>query len=452
MVTEISMPHSQGLKDRYLNALQKITLQRNLGIVLQNIGLVIEVSCPGLCLAQLCEIEASIDNSLRTILCEVVGFKEDRTLVMPYEKATGIAYGCKVSALNSFATIPVGFEFIGRVVDSFGAPLDSGGSIKAAKQMAIYRQPINPLQRLSISEIFVTGIKAIDACLTLGKGQRIGLFAGSGVGKSSLISSICRNSVEQGQINIIALVGERGREVQEFVQDTLGDAGMRNSIVFAATAEQPPLIRAHAVYAAVAMAEFFSEQGREVLLVVDSMTRFAMALREVGLAIGEPPTMRGYTTSVLSALPSIAERCGRFNQRGAITGIFSVLTEGDELNDPAAETLKAILDGHIVLSPSLAQRDHYPAIDVLKSVSRLFNRLSVPEQRHAIKSLRSIIAKYEENRTLLELSMTENAAVQMIRQGYEVCSGFLQQGLEQQSALADTLMLLSRLEQELRHD
>lgn len=439
------------LRNRYLQAFSQVAVFNKSGIVLQNTGLVIEVNCPGLYLGQLCEIEPSLVDAA-PMLCQVIGFKERRTLVMPYNKAAGITYGSKVRALDTFASAPAGMSFIGRVVDAFGTPLDDGESIVVQAQMPIFRDPINPLHRKSVDTVFATGIKAIDAAITLGKGQRIGLFAGSGLGKSTLLAAMCQQRHDQRQVNIIALVGERGREVQEFVHDTLGPQGMQNSVVVAATAEQPPLIRAQAVYTAVAMAEYFSKQGKDVLLVVDSMTRFAMALREVGLAAGEPPTMRGYTASVLSALPAIVERCGNFTNRSAITGVFSVLTEGEENSDPVAETLKAILDGHIMLSPALAQREHYPAIDVSRSISRIFNRLATAEQKMAVKTVRNVLARFEENRTLLEMGMADNPDTQVLRKDYQACCAFLQQAQRESVALSDCLQQLGKLAKECRDE
>lgn len=439
------------IRSRYVDTLSRIALFNKSGIVLQNTGLVVEVDCPGLYLGQLCEIQPSLAGA-PSILCQVIGFKEQRTLIMPYKRAAGITFGCKVKALDSFASTPAGMAYIGRVVDAFGLPLDQGPAIAAQANMPIHREPINPLHRKSLDTVFVTGIKAIDAAITLAKGQRIGLFAGSGLGKSTLLATMCQQRCDKKQVNIIALVGERGREVQEFVQDTLGDQGMQNSVVVAATAEQPPLIRAQAVYTAVAMAEYFSEQGIEVLLVIDSMTRFAMALREIGLAAGEPPTMRGYTASVLSALPSVVERCGSFTGRAAITGIFSVLTEGEESSDPVAETLKAILDGHIMLSPALAQREHYPAIDISRSISRLFSRIAGKQQKAAVKALRNILVRFEENRTLIEMGMADNADLQRLRQHYQACCTFLQQAQHQQVSQADCLQLLETLSKEWLND
>lgn len=396
---------------KYLSAVAAMPNRVRRGNVLQSIGLVIEATCPGVFVGELCQIHPIQGD--KTLLAEVVGFKQGKVLLMPYEKIRGIGHGSLVEASGEVAVARVGDQLLGRVVDAFGEPLDGGGSLDLNEHLPIYRQPINPLARKRIDTVVPTGIKAIDTFVTLGKGQRIGLFAGSGVGKSTLLSSICKNL--EDQINVIALIGERGREVEEFVNDTLGPEGLKKSIVIAATAEQPPLVRAHAVYSACAIAEYFSNKGVNVLFTMDSITRFAMALREVGLAIGEPPTSKGYTTSVFAAIPDIVERCGHFNDRGAITAIFTILVEGDDFNDPVVDALRAILDGHIVLTRELAERGHYPAIDVLKSTSRLFNRLNSNDHSNdhnndhgkdkvaLIRQGKAILAKYQDSRELIEM-------------------------------------------------
>lgn len=429
----------------FQNSVNDIDLRQHQGTVLQSIGLVIDAHCPGVFVGELCEVITKHGDE--KILCEVVGFKEDRVLLMPYEKPRGITLGSKVKALGKVASVNVGDEFLGRVVDAFGEPIDDGPAINFQKEVSLYKEPINPLKRKNIQNVFSTGIKAIDSCLTLGKGQRVGVFAGSGVGKSSLLASICKSSVTNQQINIIALIGERGREVEEFISETLGKDGIKNSIVIAATAEQPPLVRAHAVYSAIAMAEHFSEQGKDVFFTLDSMTRFAMALREVGLAIGEPPTIKGYTTSVFSAIPSIVERCGEFKSRGAITAIFTVLVEGDDFNDPIVDTLRAILDGHIVLTRKLAEKFHYPAIDILQSVSRLFNSLSTDSQKRTVAKVRLALSNYEENKELLELGMLDGDQeyINALKSNYKLISSFLQQELNISSSYDSSLSNLLSL-------
>ena len=388
---------------KYISAIEQIKTQQKQGQVYRSIGLVIEATCPGVFVGELCEIQ--IVNSDNIALAEVVGFKEDRVLLMPYQKIKGISYGCRVTATGDVATTNVSTKLLGRVIDAFGNPIDSLENIAAEKSYPIHREPINPLLRKKIDQVVATGIKSIDTFITLGKGQRIGLFAGSGVGKSTLLSAICKNT--KNEINVIALIGERGREVEEFIHETLGKDGLKNSIVIVATAEQPPLVRTRAVYTACAIAEYFSQQGQNVLFTMDSITRFAMALREIGLAIGEPPTVKGYTTSVFSIIPTIVERCGRFKDRGAITAIFSVLVEAEDFNDPIVDCLRAILDGHIVLTRELAERGHYPAIDVLKSVSRLFNRLNDNTHQDIVNRCRNVLAKYADSKELIELGAFE---------------------------------------------
>lgn len=409
----------------YLDAVQAMPTRNRHGSVLQSIGLVIEATCPGVFVGELCRINPVEGH--KKVLAEVVGFKEGKVLLMPYEKVRGITHGSLVEATGEVAVAKVDEQMLGRVVDAFGEPLDDNGTIHFTEQLSIYREPINPLERKRIDTVVPTGIKAIDTFVTMGKGQRIGLFAGSGVGKSTLLSSICKN--QENQVNVIALIGERGREVEEFVHDTLGPEGLKKSVVIAATAEQPPLVRAHAVYTACAIAEYFSNKGIDVMFTMDSITRFAFALREVGLAIGEPPTTRGYTTSVFAAIPDIVERCGNFNARGAITAIFTILVEGDDFNDPVVDALRAILDGHIVLTRELAERGHYPAIDVLKSTSRLFNRLNDKDKVRVIRQSKETLAKYEDSRELIEIGAfaQDNQAQARLVHRYEKIMEFLWQ-------------------------
>ncbi|WP_273047463.1 FliI/YscN family ATPase [Pseudoalteromonas sp.] len=412
---------------RYAQSLESIETMQSYGSVLQSIGLVVEAEIPNVFVGEICEIFPK--GRIQPYQCEVVGFKETRALLMPYEYIRGIAYGSKVKSLGRTAFAKVGESYIGRVIDAFGVPLDTKEHVIDGVEVPLHREPINPLDRREITTAFSTGIKSIDTFNTIGKGQRIGLFAGSGVGKSSLLSAICKNNHDESRINIIALVGERGREVEEFVRDTLGSEGLRNSIVIAATSEQPPLVRAQAVYYALAMAEYFSEQGKDVFLTIDSMTRFAMAMREVGLSIGEPPTLKGYTTSVFSAIPRLVERCGSFKKRGAITAVLTVLVENDDFNDPVVDTLRAILDGHVILSRTLAENHHFPAVDIMKSVSRLFSNLSTKEQQHAVQHARKVWNLYDSNKEFLELGMLEGDVDKLtkIKSDYESLCNFLQQ-------------------------
>ncbi|CAH9051056.1 Flagellum-specific ATP synthase [Pseudoalteromonas holothuriae] len=411
----------------FKQTLDNIEGQVSKGFVVTTIGLVVEANCPGTYIGELCKIYPKSGQS--EILCQVVGFREQKVLLLPFESLRGVTYGSKVVSLGHNVTVPVGDNYLGRVIDAFGKPIDGKGVIEEAVDVEMDSAPINPLDREPISDVFDTGITAIDTFLTLGAGQRVGLFSGSGVGKSSLLSDICKNRLTDDRVNIVVLVGERGREVEEFVSRTLGEEGLINSIVIAATAQESPLVRVQSVNYALALAEYFSQQGKEVLLTIDSMTRFAMALREIGLAIGEPPTLKGYTTSVFSAIPKIVERCGKFKGRGSITAIFTVLVENDDFNDPVVDTLRAILDGHIVLTRQLAERYHFPAIDILKSVSRLFTDLSTVEQRESLLKVRKAWLNYEDNKELLEIGMVEgeNSNAQHIKNNYQAICDFLQQ-------------------------
>ena len=389
---------------KYQTAISKLSLHSRKGIVVQSIGIVVEALCPQVFVGELCRIHLA--NGADAILAEVVGFKEERILLMPFQRVKGISYGCVVEALDKTNSIKVSDSLIGRVIDAFGEPIDDLGDINHGTEVHTQYSPINPLARKRINKPIETGIKAIDSFITIGKGQRMGLFAGSGVGKSTLLSSLCRNVKDE--VNVIALIGERGREVEEFVHETLGPEGLKNSIVICATAEQPPLVRIHAAYAACAIAEHFSNKGKDVLFTMDSITRFAMALREVGLAIGEPPTTKGYTTSVFSKIPEIVERCGDFKDKGAITAIFTVLVESGDFNDPIVDALRAILDGHIVLTRDLAEKGHYPAIDVLKSTSRLFNRFNDVQEQKTINKCKNTLARYDESKELIEISALDS--------------------------------------------
>jgi flagellum-specific ATP synthase len=341
------------------------------------------------------------DGNRETVLAEVVGFNNKNILLMPYGNVNGMSVNSIVRATGRSLLIPVGEDLLGRVVDAFCMPIDSNGPLNIKEHYPLYPDPINPLDREEITNVLETGIRVIDTMLTLGSGQRMGVFAGSGVGKSTLLGMMARQV--KADVTILALVGERGREVGDFIRNSLGEEGLSRSVVIAATADQPALVRTLAVHAAHAVAEFFRDQGKSVLLIVDSMTRFAMAQREVGLAIGEPPTFRGYTPSVFSLLPKILERCGAVKNKGTISAIYSVLVEGDDMNDPIADHMRAILDGHIILSRNLAARGHYPSIDVLHSTSRMMSHIVTTEEAKVALDAKKMLAIYEESRDLIEL-------------------------------------------------
>jgi flagellum-specific ATP synthase len=385
--------------DRLLTGVRRIPVGRQLGRIVSYNGLVIEAIGPDAQLGELCLIDAGQRND--SVMAEVVGFRQERTLLMPYAHLAGISTHSIIHPTGQPMTVPVGDGLLGRVVDAFSRPLDGGGALTFDAHYPLYREPINPMARAPIDRVLETGVRAIDGLLTLGEGQRVGIMAGSGVGKSTLLGMLARQVV--ADVTVLALVGERGREVGEFLDHALGPEGLKRSIVVVATSDEPALVRAHAAHAAHAMAEFHRDQGKSVLLIVDSMTRFAMAQREIGLAIGEPPTFRGYTPSVFSKLPTLLERCGRLRSGGSISGIYSVLVEGDDMDEPVTDHMRAILDGHIVLDRELASRGHHPAIDVLRSASRLMSSVANDAEQATARDVKKQMAVYSASRDLIEL-------------------------------------------------
>lgn len=367
------------------------------GIVTQIIGLLIESIGPEVHLGELCYI---YNRNREAIPCEVVGFRNNRVLLMSLGEMTHIAPGAEVYPTGKVQLIGVTEELCGRVIDALGNPIDGKGPIKAEKFYPVMAPPPPSMKRQLIKNVLSTGVKAIDATCTTGQGQRIGIFSGAGLGKSTLISMIAKMST--ADINVIALIGERGREVREFIERDLGKHGLAKSVVIVATSDQAALLRTKGAYTATAIAEYFRDQGRNVVFMMDSITRYAMALREIGLAVGEPPTTRGYTPSVFAMLPKLLERTGN-SIDGIITGIYTILVEGDDLNDPVADTVRAILDGHIVLSRKLATANHYPAIDVLNSLSRLMLAITTPEQYARAGRLRDILQVYKEAEDLINI-------------------------------------------------
>ncbi|HIG80773.1 MAG TPA: FliI/YscN family ATPase, partial [Verrucomicrobiales bacterium] len=366
---------SQGVR-QVRTRLSNTRLVENRGRVTQMIGLVIESQGPMASVGEICRIESRITG--QKLLAEVVGFRDRNLLLMPLGDVQGICPGSEVVATGHSLRVPVGEELLGRVIDGMGEPLDDLGNIPHLPLAELNLQTPHPLKRGRIDQPFETGIKAIDTFVPLGRGQRLGIFAGSGVGKSTLMGMMASKS--EADVNVIALIGERGREVREFLERDLDEAGRAKSVVVVATSNEPALARVKGTFLAMTIAEHFRSQGKNVLLMMDSITRFAMAQREIGLAIGEPPSSRGYTPSVFSLLPKLLERAGN-NEHGSITGLFNVLVEGDDMNDPVADAARSILDGHLVLSRELASQNQYPAIDVLESVSRLAHDLLSPEER-----------------------------------------------------------------------
>jgi flagellum-specific ATP synthase len=376
-------------------------LVQRIGWVRRLQGLAIEAEGPAAQLGEMCHVLFQDETRAGAVLAEVVGLEGGRVLLMPYGVLRGIGSGSRVVALGHRASIGVGRELLGRVIDAFGEPLDGLAPARAEQRRALQSAPASPMARPRITRVLETGVRAIDGLLTIGEGQRLGIFAGSGVGKSSLLGMITRHA--RSDVNVIAMIGERSREVREFVEEQLGAEGLRRSVVVVATADQPALVRIRAAHAAVAIAGFFSEAGLRVLLTMDSITRLAMARREVGLAAGEPATARGYTPSVFAELPQLCERCGTAAGGGSITALLTVLVEGDDLNEPVADSLRAILDGHVVLSRDLAQQGHYPPIDVLKSTSRLMHELVDDADRALAGQAIRQLAVLEKSRQLVEL-------------------------------------------------
>jgi flagellum-specific ATP synthase len=385
---------------RLAEAIETSETQRTLGRVAEVVGLIIESNGPNAKIGDLCFVESATGESKDDLPCEVVGFRGDRCLLMPLGELGGIRVGALVRATGSCLKVPVGNHLLGRTVDGLGNPMDGLGEISIRTQYPVLAMPPNPLERTMICKPLPTGVRAIDGMLTLGEGQRIGIFAGSGVGKSTLLGMIARNCA--AEVNIIALIGERGREVREFMENDLGEVGLKKSVIVCATSEQSALLRIKAALSATAMAEYFRDQGKSVLLMMDSVTRFAMAQRELGLALGEPPSTKGYTPSVFALLPKLMERAGT-SSKGAITALYTVLVEGDDQNEPIADAARSILDGHIVLNRKLTSRGHYPPIDVLNSLSRTMPMTVEKSQIELARTTRELMAAYEDVSDLVQI-------------------------------------------------
>lgn len=385
--------------DALLDGLDSATLARCEGRVMEVAGLTIKSVGPHTSIGDLVWIEPLYGDGRRRIPCEVVGFHDRYVVSMPVERFGRIHPGARVIP-GGRIKIGVGRELLGRVVDFMGRPIDSGPPLHGLEQVDIEREAPPAMERQSLSEVFETGIRAIDGMLTLAKGQRVGIFAGSGVGKSVLLGSLARNA--KAGVNVIALIGERGREVKEFIKKNLGEEGLKRSVVVAVTSDQSPVSRLKGASTAMAIAEYFRDQGEDVMLMMDSVTRYAMAQREIGLAVGEPPTTRGYPPSVFSLLPQLLERAGA-SDRGTITALYTVLVESDDMNDPIGDSVRGILDGHIVLSRKIAAMNHYPAIDIPVSLSRLMNDITTPDHKALAARLRSLLAVYQKAQDLVNV-------------------------------------------------
>ena len=382
--------------NKYREALKESDFIVRHGKISQVVGLTIESIGPSVSIGELCTVNINSGE----VYCEVVGFKDNKVLLMPLGEMRGIAPGSKVTALGNSLNVIVGPQLKGKVINGLGIPMDNTSILQTGSKYPVLNQPPDPLKRKRIIEPLSLGVRAIDGLLTIGKGQRVGIFAGSGVGKSTLMGMIARNT--KADINVIALIGERGREVREFLEKDLKEDGLARSVVVVATSDQPALVRLKGAFVATAIAEYFRDQGNNVLLLMDSLTRFAMAQREVGLAVGEPPVSRGYTPSVFALMPKLLERAGN-SECGSITGLYTVLVDGDDLTEPVTDTARGILDGHIVLSRSLANKNHYPAIDVLASISRVMTDVITKEHKTTANEIKKAMAIYRESEDLINI-------------------------------------------------
>lgn len=425
--------------DNVKEQIQNGALWKMRGRVDKVVGLTIESIGPNAPLGELCEIESMSGK----VLAEIVGFKENKVILMPLSDTEGMSAGASIVATGERLSVPVGDSMLGRIIDGLGNALD-GNPLISYKRYPLNAPPPNPITRQLISEPLPVGIRAIDAFLTIGKGQRIGIFSGSGVGKSTLMGMIARNA--ESDVNVICLVGERGREVREFIERDLGK-GINRSVVVVATSDKPALVRVKAIFTATAIAEYFRDQGKSVLLMVDSLTRFALAQREVGLAIGEPPATRGYTPSVFALFPKILERAGN-SDKGSITGIYTILVEGDDINEPISDTARGILDGHIVLTRELANANHYPAIDVLKSVSRVMPSIVDDKTLKSATLLRDLMATYASVKDMISVGAYKTGTDPKIDRAikfHDDIEKFLKQSVDEEAEFENTIKNIQSL-------
>jgi len=428
---------------KYRQAISRTDTIRINGRVSQVIGVLVESRGPGCGVGEICEIRPGRNE--KPVLAEVVGFRESRTLLMPFGSVAEIRPGSEVVATGSSLRVSVGKALLGRVLDGLGRPLDGKGPIREEDEVTAASSPPHPLERRRISDHLSLGVRAIDGLLTVGKGQRIGIFAGSGVGKSTLLGMMARNTA--ADVNVIALIGERGREVRDFIEKDLGEEGLARSVLVVATSDQVPVVRLRGAQVATGIAEYFRGLGLDVLLMMDSVTRVAWAQREIGLASGEPPTTRGYTPSVFAVLPQLLERSGTCED-GSITGLYTVLVEGDDMNEPIADTVRGILDGHIVLSRDLAARNHYPAIDVLSSVSRLMSEVTSREHRDCAGRLRDVLATYKSSEDLINIGAYahgSNPRIDFALTKIDEANAFLKQQVDERSDFTATSAALQRM-------
>ncbi len=425
------------------NKLTEKVFFRKMGKVVNVVGLTIESAGPDAKLGDICTIFPDGEEDLSPIPAEVVGFKDKKTLLMPYEAVDGIGLGCIVENTGSPLVVTVSDKLLGKTLDGLGRPID-GEQISGANY-PVEATPPDPMSRTIIDEVLPLGVKAVDGLITVGKGQRIGIFAGSGVGKSTLMGMFARNT--KADINVIALIGERGREVREFIERDLGEEGMRRSVVVVATSDRPALERNKAAKTATAIAEYFRDRGKDVLLMMDSLTRFSMAQREIGLASGEPPVTRGYPPSVYSEMPKLLERAGR-SAKGSITGLYTVLVDGDDFNEPITDTARSILDGHIMLSRKLGHKNHYPAIDILQSISRCMSQIAAKEHKQAASKLKTVLATYNEAEDLINIGAYKsgsNPSIDYAISKINEVNAFLRQDVDAKFGFEESVSMLERL-------
>ena len=432
-------------KNKYLQ-LKEQDFSKKYGKVSKIVGLTIESIGPDAKLNDVCCI-LSNDPESPDVMAEVVGFKDKKLLLMPFETVEGIGPDCMVENTGDILRVKVGEALLGKIVDGLGRCIDNT-EIEDGEAYSVEAPPPDPMERVIISDILSLGVKAVDGLITVGKGQRIGIFAGSGVGKSTLMGMFARNT--RADINVIALIGERGREVREFIERDLGEEGMKRSVVVVATSDKPALIRNKAAKTATAIAEYFRDKGKDVLLMMDSLTRFSMAQREIGLASGEPPVTRGYPPSVYSEMPKLLERAGNGNQ-GSITGLYTVLVDGDDFNEPITDTARSILDGHIMLSRKIAHKNHYPAIDVLQSISRVMSQIATSEHKKMAGQIKNIMATYNEAEDLINIGAYKrgsNKNIDFAMDKIDKVNEFLIQGVDEKFVFEDELKLMDEIFEE----
>lgn len=429
--------------NKYLRAVRSCRPIKPEGRIVKVAGLVAEADGPGLSVGSLCSVKT---NEGHAIQAEVVGFKDKRVVIMPFGEMTGIKPGSRVVEMSRTPMVRVGREYLGRVVDGLGRPIDDKGPIESESERPIYGRVVNPLKREIIREAMDVGVASVNALLTIGKGQRIAIMSGSGVGKSVLLGMIARNSA--ADVAVIGLIGERGREVRGFIEENLGEEGLPRSVVVAATSDSPALARIRGAHFATALAEFFRDKGMDVVLMLDSVTRVAMSLREVGLAAGEPPSAKGYTPSVFSQIPKLLERPGNMENNGSITGIYTVLVEGDDMNEPIADAVRSVVDGHIVLSRDLARKGHYPAVDVLSSISRVMKDIVEPEHLDNSRKLLRVLSTYREAEDLINIgaySEGSDPEIDFAKLKIGPINSFLRQPIETRSGFKKSVARLKSL-------